>query len=218
MAVKNFLMISIDDMRTVSNWAHFTPLIRTPHMDRLADMGTTFERAVTQVPLCNPARTSVLSGLPPSETGVLDNQMPWYERVNPADTLPAVLKAAGAYVAMFGKHFHTEAPLDAAQQAVMFDEFIPGTSTDGTASQVIQDGLRHDHPFATGRYRTSDLQDERTADAAVECLRQRAGDLDEPFFLGVGISKPHPNWWVPSAYFDLYDPAAIRAALRKSLQ
>ena len=90
MAVKNFLMISIDDMRTVSNWAHFTPLIRTPHMDRLAEMGTTFERAVTQVPLCNPARTSVLSGLQPSETGVLDNQMPWYERVDPADTLPGV--------------------------------------------------------------------------------------------------------------------------------
>ena len=34
MAAKNFLMISIDDMRTVSNWGHFTPLIRTPHMDR----------------------------------------------------------------------------------------------------------------------------------------------------------------------------------------
>ena len=52
----------------------------------------------------------------------------------------------------------------------------------------------------------------------MEFLRERAGDLDEPFFLGVGITKPHLNWWVPSAYFDLYDPAAIRAALRKSLQ
>ena len=178
-------------------------------------MGTTFERAVTQVPLCNPARTSVLSGLQPSKTGILDNPTPWYERVDPADTLPGVLKAAGAYVAMFGKHFHTEAPIDPAQRARMFDEFIPVNNTGGTSAQVIQDGLRHDQPFATGRYRkASDLEDEHTVDAAVEFLRERAGDLDEPFFLGVGITKPHLNWWVPSAYFDLYDPAAIRAALR----
>ena len=52
-------------------------------MDHLAEMGTTFERAVTQVPLCNPARTSVLSGLQPSKTGILDNLTPWYERVDP---------------------------------------------------------------------------------------------------------------------------------------
>ena len=32
-AAKNFLMFSIDDMRTVSNWGHFAPLIRTPNMD-----------------------------------------------------------------------------------------------------------------------------------------------------------------------------------------
>ena len=50
MAAKNFLMISIDDMDGQQLGAlHLTPLIRTPHMDRLAEMGTTFERAVTQV-------------------------------------------------------------------------------------------------------------------------------------------------------------------------
>ena len=99
MAARNFLMLSVDDMRTIGNWGRFTPLIETPNIDRLAEMGTTFERAVTQVPLCNPARTSVLSGQQPSRTGVLDNAMVWHERVNPADTLPGVLKAAGAYVA-----------------------------------------------------------------------------------------------------------------------
>jgi arylsulfatase A-like enzyme len=33
---RNFLMISIDDMRTINNWGHFTPLIETPNIDRLA--------------------------------------------------------------------------------------------------------------------------------------------------------------------------------------
>ena len=123
---RNFLMLSIGDMRTINNWGHFTPLIETPNIDRLAAMGTTFERAVTQVPLCNPSRTSVLSGLEPSRTGVLDNALVWQERVDPADTLPAVLKAAGAYVAMFGKIFHDESTITAAQQQVMFDELRHG--------------------------------------------------------------------------------------------
>ena len=70
---RNFLMLSIDDMRNLNNLGHFTPLIQTPNMDRLAEMGTTFERAVTSVPLCNPSRTSVLSGLEPGGTAVLDN-------------------------------------------------------------------------------------------------------------------------------------------------
>ena len=34
----------------------------------------------------------------------------------------------------------------------------------------------------------------------------------------MGITKPHPNWWVPSQYFDRYDPAEIRAALELSLR
>ena len=124
MAARNFLMLSVDDMRTIGNWGRFTPLIETPNIDRLAEMGTTFERAVTQVPLCNPARTSVLSGQQPSRTGVLDNAMVWHERVNPADTLPGVLKAAGAYVAMFGKLFHDETTLTPAQQSLMAPHWL----------------------------------------------------------------------------------------------
>jgi arylsulfatase A-like enzyme len=214
----NFVLISVDDMRTPDNWGHFTPLVSTPNMDRLADMGTTFERAVSQVPLCNPSRSSVLSGQQPTRTGVLDNQMPWFERIAPADTLPAVLKAAGVYVAMFGKNFHNEAAIDAEQQGVMFDEFLSGFPSSGSRAQVIEDSVQHDTPFASGRYRGTDLPDEATVDAAVEFLRDTAGDLNDPFFLGVGISKPHLNWWVPSRFYDLYDPAEIRAALRQSLQ
>jgi arylsulfatase A-like enzyme len=216
MPARNFVMISIDDMRTVNNWGHFTPLIETPNMDRLAGMGTVFERAVTQVPLCNPSRTSVLTGMQPSKTNVLDNDTPWFESVDPADTLPAVLRDAGVYVAMFGKHFHTDT-LSQAQQNRMFDEYLAPFTTSGSRSQVIEDGVQHDTPFASGRYGGTGLPDDVTTNAALDFLRETAPALQDPFFLGVGISKPHLDWWVPSRYFDLYDPAEIRAALRRSL-
>jgi arylsulfatase A-like enzyme len=87
----------------------------------------------------------VLTGLQPSQTGVLSNEMLWYDQVDPADTLPAVLKAAGVHVAMFGKNFHEE-PILPEHQAVMFDEFLY-PPLDGDAGAVARDDLQHGVPF-----------------------------------------------------------------------
>ena len=218
MSAKNLLMITVDDLRAVDDWGNFAPLVQTPNLDRLAAMGTSFERAVTQVPICNASRASVFTGKQPSETGVLDNGVPWYERVDIADTLPAVLRSAGVYVAMHGKTFHPD-PIDASREAVLFDEFSY-SPLDGDAARVARDGVHHTTPFKSGRYTgpASDLQDERTVAAAVDFLDNRAGAGGDPFFLAVGISRPHLNWWVPPEYYALYDPAEIRAALEKSLK
>ena len=213
MPAKNLLMFSVDDLRTLDNWGHFGALVHAPNLDRLAGEGTSFERTVAQVPLCNPSRASVFTGQLPSQTGVLDNDVIWYERVDVANTLPAVLRQAGAYVAMFGKNLHSD-PIDLDRQKVMFDEFL-FPETDGAASQVIHDDVFHTTPFASGRYGGSpdNLRDEQTVAAALDFLEHRAGDLDKPFFLGVGFFRPHLDWWVPSKYYDLYDQADIRAAL-----
>src|SRR6187551_1282389 len=106
MPARNVLMICIDDMRSIGNWGHFSPLVSMPNLERLADLGTTFDRAITQVPICNPSRSSVLSGRQPAQTGILENNVPWYDRIDPAETLPGVLKAAGVYVAAYGKLYH----------------------------------------------------------------------------------------------------------------
>ncbi|MBA3324675.1 MAG: sulfatase-like hydrolase/transferase [Rhodobacteraceae bacterium] len=135
-----------------------------------------------------------------------------------ASTLPGVLKAAGVYVAMYGKNFHSH-EISPRDQAIMFDEFRPPT-VDGSRAQVIEDELQHDAPYNSGQYGGSpaNLQDERTAAAAIDFLQTKAGDLADPFFLGVGIYKPHLDWWAPPEFFDLYDPAEIRAALERSLR
>lgn len=213
---RNVLMLSLDDLRSPDDWGHFADLVKTPNLDRLAAMGTTFTHAITQVPVCNASRSSVFSGQQPSQNGILDNYVPWYQRIDAADTLPAVLRQSGAYVAMFGKNFHSD-PIDAARSAILFDEFSYA-EFDGDPTRVAADGLRHTTPFRAGRYTgpASDLRDEHTVADALDFLG-RAGDLTKPFFLSVGITKPHQDWWVPSQYFNLYDNAAVRAALEASL-
>lgn len=216
MSNKNFLLFSIDDMRSPDSWGHFASLVSTPNVAALMAQGTTFSRAISQAPLCNPSRASFLSGQQPTETGVLDNATPWFERIDPAATLPGVLKAAGVHVAMFGKHFHDEG-LSEARRAAMFDEYFAGSDKGG--GEIADDETRHQTPFPAGRYLgpEENLRDAAVVDAAVRFLEKRAPDLSEPFFLGVGIYKPHLNWFVPPEYFDRYDRGEIRAALELSL-
>ena len=51
-----------DQLRAFEVGCYGNPVIRTPHIDRLAREGISFEHAVTNNPVCMPARSSLLSG------------------------------------------------------------------------------------------------------------------------------------------------------------
>ena len=69
----NVLFIATDDMNCdLSAYGH--PLVHSPQIDRLASRGILFERAYSQNPVCNPSRSSFLTGLYPEQTQSLPTQ------------------------------------------------------------------------------------------------------------------------------------------------
>src|SRR5262245_66305734 len=66
----NILFIAIDDLNDWVGCLGGHPQVQTPHIDRLARRGTLFSNAHCQAPLCNPSRSSLLTGLRPSTTGI----------------------------------------------------------------------------------------------------------------------------------------------------
>src|SRR5262245_8601508 len=71
----NVLFIMSDDMR--AELGCYGGMAKTPVLDALAAKGVRFDRAYCQYPLCNPSRSSMLTGHYPINTGVLGNVANW---------------------------------------------------------------------------------------------------------------------------------------------
>ena len=93
----NILFIAIDDQNDWIGALRGHPQARTPNIDRLAQRGTLFTNAHCQSPLCNPSRTSLMTGLRPSTTGVY-GLAPWFRSLDESRdlvSLPQYLKRHG---------------------------------------------------------------------------------------------------------------------------
>lgn len=195
----NIVTISVDDLFNVPKFRDvFGVEIQTPNMDRLAAMGVTYNNAYATVALCNPSRTSIVTGQSPSQTGVHNNNQPWGDHISPAETIFPMIRDAGYETALFGKVMHR---MNADQVSQMFDIAKPTVNHDPSMVKntvaylanppagpfVLSVGLHDPHaPFDAGQvYR--DLYP--LADIVVP---PNVGDEISPFiqaFLGGGIRE-----------------------------
>src|SRR5438105_5465741 len=108
----NVLFIALDDLNDWVGPLGGHPQAKTPHIDQLAARGTTFTNAHCQAPLCNPSRTSVLTGLRPSTTGVYA-LAPWFRTAKgfeDTETLFQFFHRQGYTTLTCGKIFHDAYP------------------------------------------------------------------------------------------------------------
>jgi len=83
----NVLFIASDDL-TSAIGCYGDPIAVTPNLDRLSHMGVRFDNAYCQLPLCNPTRASLMTGLRPDTIKVYDLDIHFRDAVPNAITLP----------------------------------------------------------------------------------------------------------------------------------
>jgi uncharacterized sulfatase len=205
----NVLVIAVDDMNNdLGCYGH--PLVKSPNIDRLARRGVRFDRAYCQYPVCNPSRVSLLAGLRPDTTRVMDLETPPRTYLEDVVFMPQYFRKLGYHAAHVGKIFHTG---EAFEDPPSWDVEVRETGKHPPEGAVIR-GKKLDRPrkynMEWAELRSSD---EETADGVV--ARTACGMLErlaaerKPFFLAVGFRRPHQPYAAPKKYFDLYPPAKI---------
>ncbi len=212
----NVLFIATDDWR-VEMGCYGTPQIKTPAVDKLAGSGVRFDRAYCQFPLCNPSRTSMLTGRYPTTTGVMDNTIAFRDAHPDWVTLPQHFKNNGYVSARTGKIFHGSIDDPQAWSEVAEAKVPPGRGikpAPGAAQQPAKQAGKKKQgqdPVQSDRIVVLDGDGEDGVDyyTALKGIELIEKHKDEPFFVAVGFLKPHSPPTAPKRFFDMYDPKKI---------
>lgn len=224
----NVVFIAVDDLKPTLG-CYGDGIAKTPNIDALAERGVVFLNNHCQMPVCGTSRASLMSGLYPQTSGIVDFGIKMREAMPDVVTLSQHFHQNGYYANGMGK---------------IYD----GRNVDGWNS--------HDAPSwsekyltpwpATGKEMERGYYDPQTV-AAIRDYREKYGNLntespgelfpaveshierpdedypdglkgdltaakikelaarDQPFFFAVGFDKPHLPFVAPKRYWDLYE-------------
>ncbi|WP_442508581.1 sulfatase [Novipirellula sp. SH528] len=199
----NILFIAIDDMNDWTGFLGGHPQAKTPNMDALAKRGVNFTNAHCPAPGCSPSRNALLYGVEPFHSGLYA----FYEHDLHPDllkqygSLPQFLKDNGYDTFGAGKIHHGSK----SEPQEWSDYHEP---TKSPLNLNVAAGYQVDNQFKMSFCPTTapleDHPDHKVASYGIDVLARKH---DKPFFLAVGIVKPHLPFVCPQQFFDLYpDP------------
>lgn len=111
----NILYIFTDQQTATAMSCAGNKWLKTPGMDRIAELGVRFENAYCTQPLCGPSRTSMFSGLYPHQTGADINMPERMDKIRDNPMLGRLLTDSGYDCGYFGKWHIASSPKNTAQ-------------------------------------------------------------------------------------------------------
>lgn len=206
---KNVLFIIVDDLNTMLG-CYGDPNVKSPNIDRLAKMGVRFDRSYCQYPLCNPSRSSFLSGKRPENLGIYNLTTSARTVLPDGIFLPEYFRKKGYFTAGAGKVFHSTKMNDTRS----WDFYEDGSSKDPQELAALKNRAEG----ADGRpaWQILDGDGSLTRDGmnrvTIANFINSKLSTKQPFFLSIGFHKPHLPWTAPKRFFDLYDTKKINIA------
>lgn len=206
----NVLFLICDDLNCdLGCYGH--PAVESPHIDALARRGVRFENAFCQYPLCGPSRASFMTGLYPDQTRIHKNA------VRVRDTLPRVVtmtqyfREHGYFATRVGKIYHYSNPSHIGtaghDDPDSWDYTVNPRGRDKDDEPLINT-LRPGKFGGTLSWLAADGDDLQQTDGigATEAigLLQEYAHSRQPFFLAVGLYRPHTPYVAPKKYFAKY--------------
>ena len=206
----DILFIAVDDLRPELNCYGANRAV-SPNIDRLASMGTLFENAYVQVPVCGASRASLMAGMYPSS-----KRFTWYgtrfdsptsnnwgrECTGAPDVedIPHWFKNNGYKTFSMGKIYHYSNDNIKAWDVIdRVGYFKAYQLTENEGKSPAYECA----PVSYNAYPTGIMTDKILAQI------KEAKESDQPYFLTAGFSKPHLPFVAPKKYWDLYNPEDI---------
>lgn len=225
----NVLFIISDDLGAQSLGCYGNTQCKTPNLDSLASRGVRFTRAYCQYPVCGPSRAALMSGMYAQAIGVTSNGAAsrFTRNLGERPSMSQHFMSHGYHAARVSKIYHMRVPgditagVDGPDHAPSWTERFncqgPEQWTTGEHEHLsrgalkpdpkreIHYGLGYGGAFYVVRASGDGAEqaDHRAADRAVRILEQRAED-PRPFFLAVGLVRPHVPLVAPASFFAPY--------------
>ncbi|MEO2035097.1 MAG: sulfatase, partial [Planctomycetaceae bacterium] len=231
----NVLFIISDDLGSQSLGCYGNAKCRSPNIDELAGRSMRFARTYSQYPVCGPSRAALMSGLYAQVIGVTSNGAShnFTKNLGSRPSMSQHFINHKYYAARVSKIFHMRVPGDitagvdgpdhAASWTERFNCRAPEQWTEGRHEHLTNEKLKPD-PRHEIHYRLgyggafyvvrgasdgAEQADHKAAVKAVEVLERRAEDR-QPFFLAVGLVRPHVPLVAPASFFEYYDAGQIQ--------
>lgn len=178
----NFILLIADDVSWNDYGCYGNEAARTPNIDQLAQNGLRFDEAYLTASSCSPSRSSIITGRYPHNNGqaaelhlAIDGDLPWF---------PTLLREAGYYTAIVGKHHMKSTPGGLHSKDTPFD-LVDGGNVPGN---------RGGHANW------------------VQTVKQRP--RDKPFFFWFAAYDAHRDWdgdkdWIADKYGPKHRPEDV---------
>lgn len=217
----NILFIVSDQMTAALTGVYGHPVVKTPHLNRLAADGIRFDSAYTPFPLCAPGRACLMTGRHASAIGAWDNgclttaDQPTFAHYAEVAGYDAILSGKMHFVGpdqLHGFRRRLTTDIYTADFSWVREEWIGIKESKGQDCEEVmaERSMYNSRSYVAdgieiGTWHNALAYDEETHHRSIAYLRAKGARDDGPFLLTASYHHPHEPFHAPHEFWDMYE-------------